>query len=186
MKKRYHFNQWLITLIIGSALSFTACDQNNTSEPVNEPETITTVTLAIYDQVAQESSFASYTDPDGPGGEAATIEPIAFEAGKAYTILVLFYDDSGQEEVSINAQVEFEGLDHQICFRTTGVVPEPLPQTFDDNGNPVGRENFFGPKEVGSGSLQVTLLHKPDKEAADPCASGIIDVQTLAFPVTIN
>lgn len=186
MKKYYPLNQWLITLIIVSALSFAACDQDNTSAAVNEPETITTVTLSIYDQEAQNSFFATYTDPDGPGGEAATVEPISFEAGKAYQLLVLFYDDSGQEEVSMNAQLEYERLDHQVCFTTTGVVPEPLPQDFDENGNPVGKENFFGPKEAGSGSLQVTLLHQPDKAATDPCASGIVDVQTLAFPVTIN
>lgn len=186
MKKYYPLNQWLITLIIVSALSFAACDQDNTSEPVNEPETITRVILSIYDQEAQNSFFATYTDPDGPGGEAATVEPISFESGKAYQLLVLFYDDSGQEEVSMNAQLEYERLDHQVCFTTTGVVPEPLPQDFDKNGNPVGKENFFGPKEAGSGSLQVTLLHQPDKAATDPCASGIVDVQTLAFPVTIN
>ncbi|WP_099149758.1 hypothetical protein [Flavilitoribacter nigricans] len=188
MKTRFSALNAPITLLICGVLTFLSCKREAADTPVNEPERITTVYLNFHDsEVPATNVNGEYFDPDGPGAVPATVDTIRLEVEKAYRLLVLFYDDLASEgDVSINRQVRYEDKEHQICFATSGIVPAPLIQDFDDNGNPVGRESFFNPTEVGTGTLQITLRHQPDKEAADPCGSGIVDVETLEFPIIVE
>ena len=125
-------------------------------------------------------------DLDGDGGDAPVAEEINLKANTAYTIGVAFLDERNSSSVEdITLEVAEENTEHRVCFTSVGAMTEPTIGDVDDNGKPLGLESALATGNAGTGKLQVTLKHMPDKSASDPCSTGDTDVE-VNFDVTIQ
>jgi hypothetical protein len=169
-------------LLLGS-LFFTACDKDN--DPSNEEELITTVKLT-FTEVGGSSTEFTVKDLDGDGGDAPVADNLTLKANTAYTIGVEFLDerDAGHTH-DITEEVSTESADHLVCFTATGSMTEPTIGDVDGNGKLLGLESALTTGTAGTGTLQVSLKHQPDKSAADPCSTGDTDVD-VTFEVNIQ
>lgn len=169
-------------LLLGSLL-FTACDKDD--DPENPEELITTVKLT-FTEVGGGSTEFSVKDLDGDGGEAPVADEISLKANTSYTIGISFLDESKADHThDITAEVEEESADHLVCFEASGAMTAPVIGDMDDNGKPLGLESALVTGAAGSGGLQVTLKHLPEKDDADPCSTGDTDVD-VNFTVNIQ
>ncbi len=169
-------------LLLGS-LFFTACDKDN--DPANEEELITTVKLT-FTEVGGGSTEFTVKDLDGDGGDAPVSDDITLKANTAYTIGVEFLDESKADHThNITEEVLEEGADHLVCFDATGAMQVPVIGDVDGNGKPLGLESALATTAAGTGTLQVSLKHLPDKSAADPCSTGDTDVD-VTFDVVVQ
>ncbi len=174
----------------------------------DENEVITTVRLTFTS--GGSSLDFEFDDPDGDGGAAPTIDPIALAASSTYAVTVAFENGLESPPEDITAEVREEGDEHQVFF-TGGAVRGPaggsnaalLDHTYadtDDNGAPVGLENTVVTIQPGTGSMTVTLRHLPPNAgtpvktadlAATVAASGISALPggsdvSVTFDVTVQ
>ena len=173
------------------AVFFAACDSTEPDiEGPGEEEQITTVVLT-FDAGGGSSFEARWSDPDGDGGAAPTVEDITVQTGVTYTVNVQFLDESDPSDVEdITVEVSDEAEEHQVfttaegawAGETTIVVTDR-----DGNGLPLGLEATLVTTAVGgtSGSLQVVLSHYDDVPKDGVTRSPETDVE-VSFPVTVT
>lgn len=178
-----------LTLVV-MILAFSACGSDD-PEPVNEEELITTVRVT-FSNVDLPAVVASFTDLDGPGGEDPEIISPNLMENTTYTVSVEFLNELESPAENITEEVEEEADEHQVF-----VIPGAgLNLTYayndeDGNGNPIGLSGTVTTGDASTGNLTVTLLHEPNKSAAnvssgDPAnAGGETDV-TVTFTVNIQ
>jgi hypothetical protein len=179
-----NFN-FLLAILVLNALLFTACDKVN--EPTDEQELITNVWLDFHDIEASRIYTFLAMDSDGNGGNPPLINEIKLYADKYYLLNIRFTNNSNSSSTGqdITAEIVVEGTDHLVCLEGTGAMPEPIINDKDNNGNPLGLESAFMTGDAGTGTLQISLKHLPDKAASDPCSTGDTDVD-VTFNVTIQ
>jgi hypothetical protein len=169
-------------LLLGS-LFFTACDKDN--DPENEEELITTVKLT-FTEVGGGSTEFTAKDVDGDGGNPPLTELIKLKANTAYTIGVEFLDESKADHThDLTEEVQEESNDHLVCFVASGAISAPVIGDLDGNGKPLGLESTISTGDTGTGVLQITLKHLPEKTNPEPCSTGDTDVD-VTFLVTIE
>lgn len=180
--------KYLTFLVMILALS--ACGTDD-PEPVNEEELITTVRVT-FSNAAAPNVVATFTDLDGPGGDAPVIINPTLAANTTYSVSVEFLNEQDSPAEDITEEVAEEADEHQVF-----VVPGNglnLTYAYDDedgNSNPIGLAGTVTTTDASTGNLTVTLIHEPDKTAAnvssgDPTnAGGETDV-TVTFSVTIR
>lgn len=177
--------KFLFAFFALNALLFAACDKDD-DDPTTEQEVITTVQLQLTPEPLD--TFHTYTarDVDGPGGNAPEIDELHLTAGQVYTVSVKFLDESNAANpLDLTPEVLEESVAHLVCFETTGNAVAPTILDMDANGKALGILSSFTPTTVGTGTLQVSLKHEPDKDAASPCSTGETDVE-VTFDVTIE
>jgi len=162
-----------------AALTFSSCNNDDDSpEPVNEEELITTVT-AIYTPVGGGTAVTlQYKDLDGEGANAPVITVSgAFAQNKTYNGTVTFKNELANPAEDITPEIVEEGVDHQLFYQKTGTLNAftygTATNNFDKNGKPVGLQSVFVTTGAASGTLKITLRHEPNKSAAN-VASGDI------------
>ncbi|NVJ46206.1 MAG: type 1 periplasmic binding fold superfamily protein [Cytophagia bacterium] len=173
-------------------LMFTACDSDD-PEPVNEEEVITTVRVTFTNTSnASDVVTASFQDLDGEGGNAPTIDDITLSASSTYTLRVEFLNEQENPAEDITEEVQEENLDHQVFYLAGGGAEFTYSYgDEDDEGKPLGLTGTATTGAAGSGTLQVLLIHEPNKSGAgvsggDPTnAAGESDVD-VTFNLTIQ
>ena len=124
------------------ALSFSACKKDKKTDPivdtppppVNLPEVITTMKLAIFDGTTTVNYM--FKDPDGDGGLAAYYGNLSTGAAqgdsvinlainKTYTVNVLLLDETKAVTDTISKAVLDEGVDHLFFFNATNPTGNP-------------------------------------------------------------
>ena len=171
-------------------LALSACGTDD-PEPVNEEELITTVRVTLSN-AAMLDVVATFTDLDGPGGDAPVIVNPTLAANTTYSVSVEFLNEQDSPAEDITEEVAEEADEHQVF-----VVPGTglnLTYTYSDqdvNGDPIGLAGTVTTTGASTGNLTVTLIHEPNKAAAnvssgDPTnAGGETDV-TVTFSATIQ
>ncbi len=167
-----------------------ACGSDD-PEPVNEEELITTVRVT-FTSATNPTVEATFTDLDGPGGTDPVLLNPTLVANATYTVAVEFLNEQESPAEDITEEVEEEADEHQVF-----IVPGTglnLTYAYDDedgDGNPIGLRGIVTTGAASSGNLTLTLLHEPEKNAAnvssgDPTnANGETDV-SVTFTVTIQ
>lgn len=160
-------------------LSASACkkdddEADDPQTPENEQETITTVSLTLT--VGNDVLNASWSDPDGAGGNDPTVDSILLDSGVVYQLAVAFLDESGSETEDITAEVQEEADEHFVCFESSAGITVIAGDT-DANLLPIGLSSSLTTSEKGGSKLTVKLKHQPDGLKDGTCDPGETDVE---------
>jgi hypothetical protein len=168
-----------------AALTLASCndddDDNPDPTPGNDPEVITTVNITFTESegVIPTQTF-TWSDPDGEGGNAPTIDAITLQAPANYLVSIEVLDESDPNDVEdITAEILEEGAEHQFFFIGSETALDVLGFAYndaDENGKPIGLETIWtvtGPT-TGEATVRVVLRHELDKGASG-VSSGMIE-----------
>ncbi|GAB3824247.1 hypothetical protein GCM10028895_32260 [Pontibacter rugosus] len=181
------FRPYLAAFLLGSLLFTTACSDDD-PEPVEEGEMITSMTISLVSQgKAPQPVTTTYSDIDGPGGNAPVVGPLNLTAGTTYDAVITFSDDRSGGAGDITPEIRQEGVDHEVFFVANPTTLLSTTKTDTDaNGRPIGLTATVTTTNAGTGTLTVTLKHQPGlKGATSDANKGETDVQAT-FPVTIQ
>lgn len=170
-------------LVLPWFLVFCEKDQDQTMD--NEEELITDVVLTFSDELGNSQAF-SFSDPDGPGGNAPSQDEIRLSSLSNYELQIEFLDASNPMDVEdITAEVIEESAEHLVCFDFSGNINSVTITDTDENSLPLGLEAILITQQAGEGSLTISLKHLPDKTNSIPCNTGETDVE-VTFQVVIE
>lgn len=176
-------------LMLGSLLfAGTSCkDEEPTPEPVVEQELITTVTLSLVPDGKGQNVTATYSDPDGDGGDAPEIGALNLAPNTTYNFTVSLSDDSKTPPVDITAEVLAEGDEHELFYEALGGLDVTVEKTdTDKNNRPIGLKGTITTGGESVGKLQVTLKHQEGlKGSTSDVTKGETDVE-IEFPAVIQ
>mgnify|MGYP001322361731 FL=1 len=162
-------------------------DDDNTPEPINEEEVITTmtVTLVAHDGSGVVTMQTQDLDGDGPALPEVTVSgPIS--AASSYSGSIVWLNEMEEEVEDITEEILEEADEHQVFFSASGLDLDFVYGDFDSNENPLGTQFILAPNSSGSGTITITLVHEPTKpnDGLDS-AGGEIDIQAT-FSVTVE
>ena len=164
-------NQLLFILAI-SVILFPACDPEEPKDP-EEEEVITTLTYTLTPSGGGDVVTLEFQDLDGDGGNAPTITNGTLMDSTTYTgtLTLLNETESPAEDVTVEVQAEAE--DHQFFFATNLSGTTIAYDDTDANSQPIGLNTTLTTTTTESGTITITLRHKPNKSATN-VASGDI------------
>jgi hypothetical protein len=188
MRKTTHV--LMMAALFGLTLSACRTDDDLPEVPqpvVNEPEQITTVELHM-DKADGSHVRATWSDPDGPGGNEPTIDDIALDTGSVYTVEVHFYDESGDSPVEVTNEIREEGDEHFICFELDPMELSnalSITPTDSDGTYAIGLDSEWTTTDAATGTLTLKLKHQVGGEKDGTCEPGGTDVEVV-FNVAIQ
>jgi len=154
----------ILAMTLVSTLVLACSNDDEAPLPVNEEETITTMTVTLVPQGGGTTVTlrSQDLDGDGPNAPAITISgPLA--ASTTYNGTIELLDETGTPAEDITEEVEAEGEEHQFFFTASGSIAEVDYADQDAGGNPVGIAFTLATSGAGSASLTITLRHEPKK-----------------------
>jgi len=175
--------------IIAFSLVFTSCDKDD-PEIENEEELITTVNFTLT-PVDGTPVVMTFVDLDGDGSGAPVVTGGTLSANTTYTGSLELLNELESPAEDITEEIEEEDDEHQFFFETTVSGLSVAYADQDDDGNPIGLATTIATGGAATGTLTVTLLHEPVKDAEGVSggnsanAQGEIDVE-VSFPVTVQ
>ena len=140
-------------------LGLSSCKEKEV-EPTEENELITTVKLN-FEEAGVVSSF-KYSDPDGDGGAAPTIDKITLAPNKAYNLTIELLDESKNPAQNIGEEVASEADEHLFIYTPT--PSSLLTYTYGDKDSKnlgIGLKGKLITNSSGTGKLKVQLRHQP-------------------------
>lgn len=190
-------NQFIFGLAVTAfiaVLTLNGCKKKEDPKPTpNEEELITTVKLKVKNTLlSSDSTEVVWKDLDGSGGNPPTIGTLTLKSNSFYSAYLTLLDESKTGHThDINEEINKEKAEHQFFYQATGNMSNFAYVDFDGAGKPVGLQFSFQTGAAGSGTLKITLRHKPNKSATGVSsgditnAGGATDVEVV-FPVTIQ
>jgi hypothetical protein len=180
-KMSLHFVAVLLVLV-----SIVGCKK----DPVdpNESELITTVRIKLTEKVSGVQSMFEFKDLDGVGGAAPSkFDEIMLTKGKVYDCTLQLLNESENPADDITLEVFAEGIDHQIYLTPTNALAVVSNYSLDSKGLPLGiTSTWTAAAAAGTGTLNVTLKHKPGvKAAGDPVSKGDTDI-SIDFKLSVK
>ncbi|MEJ8803745.1 hypothetical protein [Pontibacter sp. H249] len=189
------FRPYLVFLMMGSLLFTASSCSDDDPEPIEEEqELITTLKITLVPVGKSQSVEGIYSDPDGDGGNDASVNTLNLEANTTYNATITLFDDSKNPSVELTSEVEEEGDEHEFFYQTLDNLVLAITKTDRDNSNrPVGLEAQVVTTDASSGRLRITLKHQPNLKVGANDANreqtgltrGETDVQAT-FPVVIQ
>ncbi|MFP9100186.1 type 1 periplasmic binding fold superfamily protein [Flavobacterium sp. RHBU_24] len=167
-------NLKLMAIAAFTIVSLSACSDDDTAQPVNEEEVITTVTATFTPQGGGSAITLASRDLDGDGPDAPVVTASgSFTAGTAYNGTITFLNELSSPADNITEEVEEEGEDHQVFFQQSGLGTFTYTDA-DADGKPIGLAfTYTAAAAPTTGTLTVTLRHLPNKSAANVAAGDI-------------
>ena len=163
---------------------------NDTSNPVNEEEVITTVSLTLTGGGQVIALTSRDLDGDGPNAPVVTASG-NLASNTTYSGAVTFLNETQSPAGDITVEVAEEGADHQVFYQLAAGLGTITYTDLDLNGKPIGLTFNLTTGNVGVGNLTVTLRHLPNKSALGVStgditnAGGATDAD-VSFPVNIS
>jgi hypothetical protein len=180
--------KFLATAILVTVLFVSCSSDDDTPEPVNEEEVITTLTVTLVPNGGGTSITLQTQDLDGDGPDAPIIDVSGnLATGVTYNGTLVLLNETVNPPENITEEVEEEDLDHQFFYTLGGGLDVTTAYTnFDSEGNPLGTEFTLTAGEASSGTLTVTLRHEPTKPNTGLVdAGGETDIEAT-FNVTVQ
>ena len=174
--------------LLASTLIFASCsdDDDNTPDPVNDEEVITTLTVTL--ESGSDTVVMQYQDLDGDGPDAATVTVSgSLNANTTYDGSIVLLNETEDPAENVTEEIEEEDLDHQF-FYTVGAGLDAATEytNFDGDGNPLGTMFILNTGIPSSGGLTFTLRHEPNKPNTGlENAGGETDIE-VTFDVTVE
>lgn len=143
------------------------CTEDEPETPIipNEEELITTLKWQLISINQQDTLNFLFRDLDGDGGSEPTMETIDLKANTIYSARVTLLNELNMPVEDITEEVSEEAEDHQFFYETDISGLTVAYSDNDVNGNPIGILSMVTTADSSSGSLNITLLHLPDKFA---------------------
>jgi hypothetical protein len=163
---------------------------NDDNGPVNEEEVITTVTTTLTGGGQVITLNSRDLDGDGPNAPVVNVSG-NLAANTTYTCTVSFLNETESPAEDITAEVEEEGVDHQVFYQLPTALGTFTYTDLDLNGKPIGLTFSLTTGNAGAGNLTVTLRHLPNKSAAGVASGDITNAggstdALVTYPVTVN
>ena len=174
--------------LLASTLIFASCsdDDDNTPEPVNEEEVITTLTVTL--ESGSDTVVMQYQDLDGDGPDAATVTVSgSLSNNTTYAGSIVLLNETESPAENITEEVEEEDDEHQFFYTVgAGLDVDTEYSNFDGDGNPLGTMFVLNTGIPSSGGLTFTLRHEPNKPNTGlENAGGETDIE-VTFDVTVE
>ncbi|NND80071.1 MAG: type 1 periplasmic binding fold superfamily protein [Maribacter sp.] len=182
-------NVKFLTTIALATLLFTACSSDDdTPEPVNEEEVITTLTVTLTPNGGGTPITLQTRDLDGDGPNAPVVtvsDNLAM--GITYNGTIVLLNETENPAGNITDEVEGEAEEHQFFYTISGGLDATTAYTnVDSDGNPLGTEFTLTTGAASSGTITFTLRHEPTKPNTGLSdAGGETDI-AATFDVTVQ
>lgn len=177
-------------LILGLLFAVGCDNDDDTPDPVNESEVITTVNVTLTPQGGGTAVTLSFVDPDGEGSGQPTITvsgPLA--ASTTYSGAIEFLDETDPLDVEdITEEVEEEDDEHEVFYLPSAGLNLTFSNlNLDEDGNPLGTTFTATTGAASAGSLTVALIHEGNKpnDGTLADAGGETDVE-VTFNLAIQ
>ena len=176
----------LLSLFLGFTLFAVSCKKDDME--AEENELITTVKLNFA--AGGTTQTFKYSDPDGDGGKAPTIEAVSLKANTTYTLTVELLDESKMPVGNITNEVKNEKDEHLFIYSPT--PSSLLTYTYGDKDSRnfnVGLTGTAKTNMAGTGKLKIQLRHQPPingKATKDGTATPGSDDINIDFNVTVQ
>lgn len=157
--------------------AFTACEYEHL-EAYEEP--ITSMYLVLTPENGGNRVVLNYLDNDGFGGQDALVNSAILTENTIYSAQLYLQqmatNGNGKLEHIIDTTTVMGQPElHQVFYISKDGLPlETEYADVDGNGNPVGLETTIYTGLASEGSLQLIIIHAPDK-LGDQVAEGIVD-----------
>lgn len=162
-----------------------SCSKDDDSpEPINEEEVITTMTVVL--NPGNITLKSQDLDGDGPNPPSVTVSG-NLSANTTYNGSVTFLNELESPPEDITEEVEEEDDEHQVIFVSSGVALSISDLNTDGNGNDLGTQFSLSTAAAGSGTLRIVLRHEPTKpnDGTLAGAGGSTDID-VSFNVTVE
>jgi hypothetical protein len=147
-----------LSLIVLSACS----SDDNGPEPVDEEETITTMTVTLQGGGSTVTLVSEDLDGDGPNPPEITVSG-PLQATTQYIGSIELLNATVNPPEDITEEIEEEDDEHQFFFAISGSIEQIGYLDEDGNGNPVGLSFSLSTGAAGDANLSITLRHEPKK-----------------------
>ena len=177
-----NFKYLLVGLL--SVVIISCSKDDDSPEPINEEEVITTMTVVL--NPGNITLKSQDLDGDGPNAPNVTVSG-NLSANTTYTGSVTFLNELESRAEDITEEVEEEDDEHQVIFVSSGVALSVSDLNTDGNGNDLGTQFSLSTAAVGSGTLRIVLRHEPTKpnDGTLAGAGGETDID-VSFNVTVE
>ena len=154
----------LFSILALTGLFFISCsDDDDSVDPVNEEEVITTMTITLNGGGSTITLQTRDLDGDGPDAPVVTVSG-NLAASTTYEGRIELLNETESPAEDITEEVEEEDDEHQFFFVVGGGLDATTEYgNFDGDGNPLGTEFTLTTGAASAGTLQVTLRHEPMK-----------------------
>lgn len=181
--------KFLFILALSGTLFIACSDDDDSPEPVNEEEVITTMTITLVPQGGGTTITLQTRDldADGPNPPEVTVSG-NLAASTTYGGGIVVLNETETPPENITEEVEEEDDEHQFFFVVSGGLNATTEYgNFDGDGNPLGTEFTLTTGDASAGNLAVTLRHEPKKpnDGTLSDAGGETDI-TETFSLTIE
>jgi len=178
--------QILLLPILMLVFMFTSCTDD--SDPVNEEEVITTMTVTLTPDNGGNDVVLQSRDLDGDGPEDPMITVSGdLTAGTTYSGSIVLLNETEDPAENITEEIEEEDEEHQFFFIAgSGLDVTTSYNDQDENNNPVGLSFTLNAGLASNGDFTVTLRHDPNKPNNGIIdAGGETDIETT-FPIIVQ
>ncbi|SRX53899.1 type 1 periplasmic binding fold superfamily protein [Aequorivita sp. CIP111184] len=180
--------KFLATAIFATVLFVSCSKDDDTPEPVNEEEVITTMTVTLAPNGGGTPITLQTRDLDGDGPNAPVISVSGnLATGVAYNGTIVLLNETVNPPEIITEEVEEEAEEHQFFYTIGGGLEVSTAYSnFDADGNNLGTQFTLTADATSSGTLTFTLRHlptKPNTGLGD--AGGETDI-AATFNVTVQ
>ena len=162
----------LLILSFAVLLVLTGCKDDETPEPENPEEVITTLIATFTPASGGSPVEMKWKDLDGDGPDAPVITNGNLAEGTVYNLTISCLNetepvDITNPEYNITLEIAEEAEEHQFFFQSeNGLDLTVAYGDADMDGNPIGLANTATAGAKSTGNLTITLRHEPEKTAA--------------------
>ena len=177
-----------IAMAIFATVLLTSCDDDDTPDPVNEEEVITTMTVTLTPSGGGTAITLRTQDLDGDGPNAPVVTVSGnLTSGVTYNGEIELLNETESPAEDITLEVEEEDDEHQFFYTIgSGLNATTTYTSFDGDGNNLGTEFTLAAGAASSGNLTFTLRHEPIKPNTGLSdAGGETDIEAT-FSVVIQ
>jgi len=179
--------KFLSTAVFATLLFVSCSSDDDTPEPVNEEEVITTLTVTLSPQGGGTPITLQTRDLDGNGPNVPVVTSGNLVAGVTYNGSIIILNETVNPPEDITEEVKDEDLDHQFFYTLGGGLNVTTTYTsFDSEGNPLGTDFTLTAGAASSGTLTFTLRHLPTKPNTGLSEAGGETDITATFNVTVQ
>ena len=180
-------NQLFVFLLLAvNTVLFSSCKKEEHAHDHNDSELITTLRLRFTEVGTTNTTTFAWTDKDGAGGNAPTIDEVRLAPNKSYTLDITVLNESKTPSEDITAEILKEANEHQFFFEGTAInnLLNVVYADTDTNRRPLGLKNTVATRNAGNSTLKITLRHSPNKAATGVAqgqianAGGETDIET--------